>query len=807
MSTINPTLPTSSFIGNGDFTWWLGTVKNADDKDAKLGRAKVNILGFHKPGEKPSNLPWAMVLAPTDSAGANSAGSAANQLKPGSFVVGFFLDYPDCQQPVVIGSLLSKITAVIDRDSQQAKDYPRSYENQITGRNISDRGQNPESEATERVSESVAAAAAPSSISNPSGQVKKIPIADGKSAGDRTFESNIIYPIETIVNTVKQSKRIPKKLKTKLTADIDKEEQTMMVESTEKFPSTGVLKIGKEFIGYNNLEPTKFGLLKRGFDKSPIDSHEKNDIVSFVMKSEYLGVKDAPPEGDVIGQFTTTLVDIKKVVDDQFEMIEDAIWWIANQIKSFLMSEVTKILNAIGVAAIGPFPMFGKTLTDAIMFILKEIACIIDVSLVDAILGGIRSAIDEVVNGILDVIDSIKCIFDAIFESIFSLLDIAKSIYEVVNSIIDTFSSIGDISELSDLSQINVTSILDFIFGLLGIGCNRDTRNPLAITFDSCPIASLISCGSSSGFRSDISMSGVRGRWNPEHSKLIGTFSETGTMVVMDDTPYNTRLVIEHGPSKSGIHIYDNGDVKVTNTHNKTEVVVKDQEVIIHGNVKMMVDGDYHLKVGRDYHLEVLGMYNLSVNRESKVTYAGEHRTFFKSDSRLEANNGLAIVASKVGISCSGQYELQSPISTSWCTEQNHFAIGSYNVTALYYNEFVGLNSTKVIGGNSIKTRVGTAFESGIGVSNYFQMGVENEWWGGSHSQVGMGSWMENKLSIDQESTTGITSFTKLGAELDTISGLSFKSTSGLLLDKAEGLFAETGAAPLVLAAPIISIN
>ena len=141
MSTINPTLPTSSFIGNGDFTWWLGTVKNADDRDANLGRVKVNILGYHKPGEMPSKLPWAQVIAPTDSAGANGVGSAGNQLKPGSFVVGFFLDYPDCQQPVVIGSLLSKITAVIDKNSQNARDYPRSYDNSITGSYSSNKGQ------------------------------------------------------------------------------------------------------------------------------------------------------------------------------------------------------------------------------------------------------------------------------------------------------------------------------------------------------------------------------------------------------------------------------------------------------------------------------------------------------------------------------------------------------------------------------------------------------------------------------------------------------------------------------------------
>jgi hypothetical protein len=806
MSTINPTLPTSSFIGNKDFTWWLGTVKNADDKDAKLGRAKVNILGFHKPGEKPSNLPWAMVLAPTDSAGANSTGSAANQLKPGSFVVGFFLDYPDCQQPVVIGTLLSKITPVIDKDSQQAKDYPRSYENAISGRNMSDRGQNPEAEATERVSESVVAAAAPTSYSNPSGQVKNVPIADGKSAGDRTFESNVIYPIETIVNTAKQLRRVPKDLETKLTADLDKEEQTISVESTEKFPSTGLLKINDELIGYNNIEGKKFVLAKRGFEQSPISEHEEGDVVKFIMKSEYLGV-ETPPEGDVFGKYTTTFVDMKQVVDDQFEFIEDAIWWIVNQIKSFIIAEVTKILNAIGAAAISPFPMFGKGLTEAIMLIIRTIVCEMGPDLVAAILSGIRSAIDDIIGGILDVIDSIKCILDAIFEAIFSLIDIAKSIFDTVNSIIQTFSSIGEMGELSNLSDLNITTIFTQLFKILNLGCNVTTRNPLAITFDSCPIASLLSCGSSSAFRSDISMSGVRGKWNPQHSKLIGTFSETGTMVVMDDTPYNTRLVIEHGPSKSGIHIYDNGDVKVTNTHNKTEVVVKDQEVIVHGNVKMVVDGDYHLKVGRDYHLEVLGMYNVAVNRESKITYAGEHKTTFKNNGRLESNGGLAIVASKVGVSCSGQYELQSPISTSICTEQNHLTAGSFNIISTFYNELVTANVMKVVGGNQVKLRTGTSFESGIGVSNYYQMGVENEWWGGVHAQVGMGTWTENKLAVDQESTTGVTSFTKLGASLDTITGLSFKSTTGLLLDKAEGLFAETGAAPLVLTAPIISLN
>lgn len=42
--SINPTLQNSAFLGNNDFTWWLGTVENPDDRDAKLGRVRVKFL-------------------------------------------------------------------------------------------------------------------------------------------------------------------------------------------------------------------------------------------------------------------------------------------------------------------------------------------------------------------------------------------------------------------------------------------------------------------------------------------------------------------------------------------------------------------------------------------------------------------------------------------------------------------------------------------------------------------------------------------------------------------------------------------
>ena len=824
MSTVNPTLPTTSFIGNGDFNWWLGTVKNNDDSEAKLGRVKVCILGYHRPEETPENLPWAMVMQPTDNPASNGTGNGPVSLKPGSFVVGFFLDYPDCQQPIVIGSLLGKIRHVAEKGSPKAKDWPGSLENAI-GENGTDSSTVGVSTASlgqtqeETTSTSDAAAMAQESTANPSGSVPKTTIADGKNAGDKTLSDTISEAIAEIMTVLSQSRKVPKGLSTKLTANIDSEEQTFPVESTEKFPPRGIIKIGKEEIGYTSISEGKFTMAKRGQggDKSiPIKNrrgrttgyksssrHKKGTKVTIVTKGEYLGGESK--EGDLMGTFTDTLIDMKGLIDTQLEKIRNALWWLVNQIKSFLMQSVTKILNAIGISASSPVPMFGKILTDVINFILKQIVCILDTSLIDALFSGIESAIMSVVNSALSFLDNVQCIFDAIFNSIFSLVDIANDIFSVVNDIGSIISGIGNISKIKDLGSLNITSALDFIFSLLGIGCNKKTRDPFGLTFESCPISTLMTCPDGNAY--GVQLAGIKGKMNSVYSKVTGTFSEVGSMVMFDDTPYNTRMKIQHGPSKSGIEIYDNGDVRITNSQKKTEVTVKDQEIIVKGNVKMNVDGNYHLKVGRDYHLEVGGMYNVAVNRESKITYAGEHETLFKNDGKIEATNALALVSSKLGITSSGQTEMFSPVYTTWTTEQNHFALGSYNITAMYKNNFIALNNLKIIGANNVKARVGTNTECGIGYSNRTQMGGENENWLGQKFKSIFGANTENKLAIDSKNTTGATVKNTKAVTLEDIGGLCAQNTTGAALKNAIGFKNEGSVAIAHIKAPIVLIN
>lgn len=85
------------------FRWWIGTVQDIGDDRS---RVRVRIFGIHKTEdfEKIPNdfLPWAMVLYPT-TGGQTSSGNVSHGLKVGTWVVGFFVDGQDSQQPIVMG--------------------------------------------------------------------------------------------------------------------------------------------------------------------------------------------------------------------------------------------------------------------------------------------------------------------------------------------------------------------------------------------------------------------------------------------------------------------------------------------------------------------------------------------------------------------------------------------------------------------------------------------------------------------------------------------------------------------------------
>lgn len=89
------------FMGKDGFYWWQGVVEDRMDP-LKCGRCRVRILGIHtddktNKGIPTEHLPWATLLLP-----ANQEERIVPP-KEGSWVMGFFRDADNCQDPVIMG--------------------------------------------------------------------------------------------------------------------------------------------------------------------------------------------------------------------------------------------------------------------------------------------------------------------------------------------------------------------------------------------------------------------------------------------------------------------------------------------------------------------------------------------------------------------------------------------------------------------------------------------------------------------------------------------------------------------------------
>lgn len=87
--------------GKNDFIWWIGIVENRLDPLA-MGRCQVRIVGWHNTdiAEVPTeSLPWAQPMY------AINTSKMFSSPKLNDWIVGFFLDGANAQQPVMIGFL------------------------------------------------------------------------------------------------------------------------------------------------------------------------------------------------------------------------------------------------------------------------------------------------------------------------------------------------------------------------------------------------------------------------------------------------------------------------------------------------------------------------------------------------------------------------------------------------------------------------------------------------------------------------------------------------------------------------------
>jgi len=96
-----------NIFGRDGFYWWIGVVEDREDPE-KLGRCRVRILGYHIDNKEvlpTGDLPWAIPMQSITSAGVSGKGSSPVGPLEGSWVVGFFLDGRDKQQPMIMGTM------------------------------------------------------------------------------------------------------------------------------------------------------------------------------------------------------------------------------------------------------------------------------------------------------------------------------------------------------------------------------------------------------------------------------------------------------------------------------------------------------------------------------------------------------------------------------------------------------------------------------------------------------------------------------------------------------------------------------
>ena len=104
-------------MGLDGFVWFTGVVENRNDP-AKLGRVQVRCLGYHTEDliDIPSkDLPWAHVMMPVTDPSMQGLGNSPSFLTEGTWVVGFFRDAMEKQQPVIMGSLPGVPASVADK--------------------------------------------------------------------------------------------------------------------------------------------------------------------------------------------------------------------------------------------------------------------------------------------------------------------------------------------------------------------------------------------------------------------------------------------------------------------------------------------------------------------------------------------------------------------------------------------------------------------------------------------------------------------------------------------------------------------
>ena len=147
----------ANFMGKDGFQWFVGVVEDRQDPK-HLGRVRVRCLGYHTENHvdlPTADLPWAHPMNPITSATVSGVGQTPLGVVEGTWVVGFFQDGEEAQQPIIIGTLPGVPKDLPTKDSDKGfqdrlnGNYPKYKETDVTRLAVNDED-NPHSTLTLR---------------------------------------------------------------------------------------------------------------------------------------------------------------------------------------------------------------------------------------------------------------------------------------------------------------------------------------------------------------------------------------------------------------------------------------------------------------------------------------------------------------------------------------------------------------------------------------------------------------------------------------------------------------------------------
>lgn len=201
----------------------------------------------------------------------------------------------------------------------------------------------------------------------------------------------------------------------------------------------------------------------------------------------------------------------------------------------------------------------------------------------------------------------------------------------------------------------------------------------------------------------------------PEYPYNKVNETESGHVFEVDDTPGSERTLRMH-TSGSYEEIYNDGTRQVKIVGDDYEIILKDKNMRIKGNLNITVDGDMRQRVKGNYHLEVEGDYTENIKGSLQQSILGNHEFEIArnrsgnigiDDTCLVNNNRTRNVVVDDLITVSGNHSNNTAGNMSLVAygDTNVFSGGKYSQTCVSDHAIA-------VGGNAIFGVVGTLTET-----------------------------------------------------------------------------------------------